>query len=109
MRRLVPLLLLTLGACDPSSRAAPTRPSATVHVFVPRDAESQGARVPVLYLDQDRALFFPEGVGGRKRPVALSPSELVTLRQRRDVLIVAVDPTPAPPDGPTRYVTHAPP
>ncbi|NTX05144.1 hypothetical protein HUA75_25615 [Myxococcus sp. CA040A] len=85
--------------------------SNTVHVFVPTDAEAQGTRVPVLYLESDYALFFPEGVGGRSRPVEPSPSELVALGQRQDIIVIAVDSEPSPrtetlPDGRMHYTTH---
>ncbi|NVJ23564.1 hypothetical protein HUW62_20270 [Myxococcus sp. AM011] len=103
---MLPLLLL-LTSCGPRWEPA----SDTVHVFVPIDAETQGTHVPVLYLEKGHALFFPEGVGGRSRPVEPRPSELVALGQRKDIVIIAVDSVTGPRaedlgDGRTRYITH---
>ncbi|AGC42585.1 lipoprotein [Myxococcus stipitatus DSM 14675] len=106
MRRwMIPLFAL-LTACDARLESL----AQTVHVFVPEAVETSGPRVPVLYLEKDRALFLPHGAGGG-RPVELRPSELAALRERSDIVIIAVDSEPSPhaerlPDGRTRYVTH---
>lgn len=108
MRFWLTLLLLVLAtSCE--LRLSPL--SSTVHVFVPSDDGAEGTRVPVLYLEEGRALYFPHGVGGGASPVEPRPSELVALGQRRDIVIIAVDAEPSSheeslPDGRMRYITH---
>ncbi|AKQ68856.1 putative lipoprotein [Myxococcus hansupus] len=67
-------------------------PARGVHVFAPEDVEAAGSHVPVLYVDDDRALYFPGGVGGgaTRHPVVPGPSELVALSRRDDIIIVTV-------------------
>ncbi|QSQ10791.1 hypothetical protein [Myxococcus landrumensis] len=106
MRRWMLPLFALLTACDARLESL----AQTVHVFVPETVETSGPRVPVLYLEKDRALFLPHGAGGG-RPVELRPSEVAALRSRGDIVVIAVDSEPAPlevqlSDGHTRYVTH---
>lgn len=119
MSRWIPLLLVMASACGPW-RELPSRllgldgveaPRRTVHVYVPDGVDSEGSHVPLLYLEEGRALFFPEGASSPARAVVPRPSELIALGQRRDIVIIAVDPeSPADmatvQDGRTRYVTH---
>ncbi|MBZ4407845.1 hypothetical protein OWM54_13960 [Myxococcus sp. MISCRS1] len=107
MRRWLLTLSVLLTSCGLRLESL----GSTVHVFAPEDAEAQGASIPVLYLEKDRALFFPEGVSGAAGAVEPRPSELVALGQRKDIVIIAVDTErtsgPWTPSGiPTRYVTH---
>lgn len=100
-------LVALLTACEPRLESL----ARTVHVFVPEAVETSGPRVPVLYLEKDRALFLPQGAGGGSRPVELRPSELAALRTRGDIVIIAVDAEPSSraerlPDGSRHYVTH---
>jgi hypothetical protein len=86
-------------------------PRRTVHVYVPEGVDAGGSHVPLLYLEEGRALFFPDGAASTARAVVPRPSELIALGQRRDIVIIAVDPEPSAeaittPDGRTRYVTH---
>ncbi|MFY1831551.1 hypothetical protein ACN47A_36900 [Myxococcus fulvus] len=103
--------LLTLSVLLTSCGLRLEPPGSTVHVFVPEDAENHGASIPVLYLEEGRALFFPEGVSGIAGPVEPRPSELVELGQRQDIVIIAVDTEPTSLTGallsiPPHYVTH---
>ncbi|WP_426733090.1 hypothetical protein [Myxococcus faecalis] len=103
--------LLTLSVLLTSCGLRVESLGSTVHVFAPEDAEAQGASIPVLYLEKDRALFFPEGVSGAAGSVEPRPSELVALGQRKDIVIIAVDTEPtslarALLSGPPHYVTH---
>jgi hypothetical protein len=97
--------LLTLSVLLTSCGLRLESPGSTVHVFVPEGAEAHGASIPVLYLEEGRALFFPEGVSGATGPVEPRLSELIALGQRKDIVIIAVDTEPAS-RSPTRYVTH---
>lgn len=132
MSRWMSLLLVMASACSPwpeplsrpldfdsvateviaqVRRFARAEPRRTVHVYVPDGVESGGSHVPLLYLEEGRALFFPEGAASTARAVVPRPSELVALGQRRDIVIIAVDPEPSAetasaPHGRTRYVTH---
>jgi len=86
-------------------------PSRTVDVVVPPDVETAGTRVPILYLERERALFFPTGLGGGSRPVEPSARELLELGRRQDLVIIEVGTESARheellPDGRRRYVTH---
>ena len=86
-------------------------PRRTVHVYVPEGVEAKGSHVPLLYLEEGRALFFPKGAASTAHAVVPRPSELLSLGQRRDILIIAVDAEPSAdaataPAGRTRYVTH---
>jgi hypothetical protein len=86
-------------------------PRRTVHVYVPEGVEAGGSDVPLLYLEEGRALFFPEGAASPRHAVVPRPSELLALGQRRDIVIIAVDAESSAdaavaPDGRTRYVTH---
>ncbi|QSQ20024.1 hypothetical protein JY651_32740 [Pyxidicoccus parkwayensis] len=87
------------------------KPRRTVHVYVPEGVDAEGSHVPLLYLEEGRALFFPDGAASTARAVVPRPSELIALGQRRDIVIIAVDPEPSADavtlsDGRTRYITH---
>ncbi|MCP3104618.1 hypothetical protein LZ198_37720 [Myxococcus sp. K15C18031901] len=86
-------------------------PARTVDVVVPAGMEEDGLHVPVLYLEQERAFFFPEGLGGGARPVEPSARELMALGRRQDIVIIEVGAETSRreehlPDGRRRYVTH---
>ncbi len=94
MRRWLCLLLFMTVGCAP----VPGAPAARgVHVFAPEDVEAAGSHIPVLYVDDDRALYFPGGVGGgaTRHPVVPGPSELVALSRRDDIIIVTVTRPPS--------------
>ncbi|WP_426749204.1 hypothetical protein [Myxococcus sp. Y35] len=95
MRRLLFVLISVSAGCAPW---APAPPAHAVHVFAPAGIESAGSHVPVLYVDEERALYFPDGVGGGgvRHPVVPSPSELVALGRRGDIVIVSLRPSSAP-------------
>ncbi len=100
MRRWLPLLLVMATGCGLLPSAPP---ASCTHVDAPAGIEAAGSRAPILYLDGERALYFPHGVGGggARHPVVPSPGELVALGRRSDLVIVtvghpAVSPTGAP-------------
>ncbi|MBJ6761187.1 hypothetical protein JGU66_10465 [Myxococcaceae bacterium JPH2] len=109
MRLLIPLMLLSLGVIEPhlprllreparsARRALETRdtpapvPPGAVRVFMPDPSAPLGAHVPVLYLGGGQALFLPEGAREVRATRVPSPSELVSLIRRRDIVIVTMD------------------
>ncbi|NMO20438.1 hypothetical protein HPC49_27930 [Pyxidicoccus fallax] len=84
---------------EPLSRLFDARK--TVHVYAPPGAEAAGPTVPVLYLEDGEARFFPGGAANAAHSVVPRPSELVALMQRQDIVIVAVDSEPAAPSPPS--------
>lgn len=91
MRCWLSLLFAVATGCAPPPPASPDR---GVQVFAPPGIESRGSRVPVLYVEAEQALYFPEGVGGggARHPVVPSPAELLALGRRTDIIIVTVAP-----------------
>lgn len=127
MSRWMSLLLVMASACSPwpeplsrpldfdsvatevltqARRFMRTEPRRTVHVYVPDGVEAGGSHVPLLYLEEGRALFFPEGAAATARAVVPRPSELVLLGQRRDIVIIAVDAEPSAGAGQALGILH---
>jgi hypothetical protein len=118
MSRWMSLLLVMASACSPwpeplsrpldaqLMRFMRTEPRRTVHVYVPDEVEAGGSHVPLLYLEEGRALFFPEGAASTARAVVPRPSELVLLGQRRDIVIIAVDAEPSASAGQPLGILH---
>ncbi|MCP3139103.1 hypothetical protein [Pyxidicoccus xibeiensis] len=100
MRRWMPLLLVMAAACgfriEPTSRpfdlgSITWDAQRSVRVHVPPGAELAGSDLPLLYLEEGHALFFPSGAGDARHAVVPRPSELVSLLRRQDIVIVTVD------------------
>lgn len=93
MRRWLSLLFALAAGCAPAP-SPPASPDRGVQVFAPPGIEARGSRVPVLYVEAERALYFPQGVGGggSRYPVVPSPAELLALGRRTDIIIVTVAP-----------------
>ncbi|QDF02768.1 hypothetical protein [Myxococcus xanthus] len=93
MRIWLSLLFALAAGCTPPP-SPPASPERGVQVFVPPGIEARGNRVPVLYVEAERALYFPQGVGGggSRHPVVPSPAELLALGRRTDIIIVTVAP-----------------
>ncbi|MFP2930531.1 hypothetical protein ACLESO_36095 [Pyxidicoccus sp. 3LG] len=79
----------TLGAGRPEGATDSARRAVRVHV--PPGAESAGSHLPLLYIEEGSALFFPSGAGDASLAVVPRPSELVSLLRRPDIVIVTVD------------------
>ncbi len=117
MCRWMPLLLVLAAAC--ALRAAlpalpfglGSRPATemtsgqAVHVYAPPGVEAVGSDVPLLYLEEGRALFLPEGADDAAHAVVPDPSELVELMRREDIVIIAVDPEVSTPPA-TGWMGH---
>ncbi|MFP2911969.1 hypothetical protein ACLESD_44495 [Pyxidicoccus sp. 3LFB2] len=121
MSRWMSLLLAMAAACglflDSASdlfgfhdgmgpEAAPQR---TVHVHAPPGVEAAGSHVPLLYLEEGRALFFPEGAASAAHARIPGPGELVALGRRQDIVIITIvaessTRAATAPAGWTRYV-----
>jgi hypothetical protein len=99
MRRWMSLLLVITAAYGlrTALSALPLHPppGQTVNVYAPPGVEAAGSRVPLLYLEEDGALFLPQGAGDATHAVVPGPSELVELLRREDIVIVTVDVEPA--------------
>ncbi|MFP2961767.1 hypothetical protein ACLEPN_29200 [Myxococcus sp. 1LA] len=97
MRRWL-FLLFALSSVAPGCHPPPPEPTAHgVEVFAPPGIEARGSKAPVLYVEAERALYFPEGVGGggSRHPVVPGPAELLALGRRTDIIIVTVAPGPS--------------
>ncbi|WP_205525397.1 hypothetical protein [Pyxidicoccus trucidator] len=107
MCRWMSLLLVMAAACglcpDSSSRlsglgdgAGPdAAPHRTVHVHAPPGVEAAGSNVPLLYLEEGHALFFPQGASRPAHALVPGPGELVALGRRQDIVIITVGPEPS--------------
>ncbi|MBV5257606.1 alpha/beta hydrolase [Synechococcus moorigangaii CMS01] len=63
-----------------------------VHVFLPRDYEVSGDRLPVLYCNDGDNIFFPDGTLGKCWQVAERLSRLYLRDQLQKLIVVAICP-----------------
>jgi predicted alpha/beta superfamily hydrolase len=74
-----------------------------VHVFLPRQYESNQERYPVIYMNDGDTAFFPGGAVNKSWCMAETLSELCASNQIRPVIVVAIYPL-----NRDREYTHAP-
>lgn len=63
-----------------------------IHVFLPRDYELSGDRLPVVYCNDGDNIFFPDGVFGKCWQVAERISRMYLHNQIQKLIIVAICP-----------------